>query len=99
MMDQGLRQGFRLDQVGIDPMGHEVHGSHGIRMLSSRTTDFLMTLAEDPGSVVETVTLLEHLRVESSEGLERCLDELQDALDDSPGDPHYVRRVGEGYQL
>ena len=98
-MDRGLKHGFRLGEAEIDPLHGAVHGPRGVSLVSPHAMNFLMTLADDPGAVVERETLLEHLQVKSSEELERCRVELQTALGDSPQDPRYVRRVGDGYQL
>jgi DNA-binding winged helix-turn-helix (wHTH) protein len=98
-MDQGLQHGFRLREVEVHPLSHEVHGALGMSRVSAGAMDFLMCLAESPGDIVETGTLVERLHLESVEQCERRMCELQTALGDSRESPEYVRHVGGGYQL
>jgi DNA-binding winged helix-turn-helix (wHTH) protein len=99
-MDTGLRHGFRLRDVNVDPEHHRVADHRHAVSISEGAMDFLMALVESPDDVIPTQTLTDRLHVDSVEELDRRFAELEDALGDSAAEPHYVRKVADaGFQL
>lgn len=98
--DPGLQRGFRLGDIEIDPLRHEVRSGPEVQPLSERATAFLMVLAEAPGQVVPPEHFRERFGHEDYGEIASSLEELQRALGDSPDHPRLVRQVGsEGFQL
>jgi DNA-binding winged helix-turn-helix (wHTH) protein len=98
-MDRGLRHGFRLDDRWVDPEHGRVVVSGHEHALSERSVGFLMALVESPTDVVPYSVLGERLSVGSPDELDRCFEEVRDALGDSDSDPRFVRRDAAGFQL
>ena len=98
--DEGLRHGFTLGECEVDPERRTVTRGDHRTQLSAPAMDFLMILATSPGDVLEERQLSRRLGLPPGASLDRCLAELRTALGDSPTDPHYVRKVGDGdFQL
>jgi DNA-binding winged helix-turn-helix (wHTH) protein len=99
-MDTGLKHGFRLLDLKVDPEHHRLEDHrHGVP-ISPGAMEFLMALVESPDDVIPTELLAERLHVDSTDELDRRFAELRDALGDSAAEPHYVRKVSDtGFQL
>jgi DNA-binding winged helix-turn-helix (wHTH) protein len=99
-MEVGLRHGFRLLDVNVDPEHHRIEDHRRAKSISPGAMDFLMALVESPDDVIPIESLLVRLQVVSVEELDRRFAELRDALGDSATEPQYVRKVaGTGFQL
>lgn len=98
-LDLGLRRGFRLGEIEIDPLGHRLRRGHEIHPLSKGALSLLFILAEAPGQVIPAEHLRERLGQEDFGAMAHSLRELQEALGDSADRPRLVRQVGEGFQL
>ena len=59
--DQPLEQGFRLDELTIDPRAGEVAGPAGREKLDPKVMDVLVMLAQNAGHVVLREDLLARL--------------------------------------
>ena len=99
-MDAGLRHGFRLLDMKVDPEHHCFEDHRRTVSISQGAMDLLMALVESPDDVISNQSLTERLHPGSVEELDRRFAELRDALGDSATEPHYVRKVaGTGFQL
>jgi DNA-binding winged helix-turn-helix (wHTH) protein len=98
-MDAGLRHGFRLHELWVDPEHHRIGIAGRGTELSQEALDFLLLLVESPDDLIPTERLFERLHVQSPAELDRCYDEVQAALGDSPTSPRFVRKDDLGFQL
>ena len=90
--DQPLEQGFRLDELTIDPRAGEVAGPAGREKLDPKVMDVLVMLAQNAGHVVLREDLLAQLwpnAVAADASLSRCIYELRRQLSQASGDERY----------
>ena len=90
--DQPLEQGFRLDELTIDPRAGEVTGLAGREKLDPKVMDVLVMLAQNAGHVVLRGDLQARLwpnAVVTDASLSRCIYELRRQLSQASGDERY----------
>ena len=90
--DQPLEQGFRLDELTIDPRAGEVTGPAGREKLDPKVMDVLVMLAQNAGHVVLRGDLQARLwpnAVVTDASLSRCIYELRRQLSQASGDERY----------
>ena len=90
--DQPLEQGFRLDELTIDPRAGEVTGPAGREKLDPKVMDVLVMLAKNAGHVVLRGDLQARLwpnAVVTDASLSRCIYELRRQLSQASGDERY----------
>ena len=84
--------GFRLDELRIDPLTGEVSGPGGREKLDPKVLDVLVYMAQHAGQVVSREDLLARLwpnTVVSDDALSRCFYELRRQLSLAGGDERY----------
>ena len=101
-----LEQGFRLEELRVDPQSGEVSGPGGIEKLDRKVMDVLMLMARHAGHVVTREELLAALwpgAVVTDDALTRCFYELRRRLSHAGGDESYRALVEthpkRGYRL
>ena len=98
-----LLQGFYLGSLLIEPLKGQVTGRAGSRHLPPKAVEVLLCLAGKPGDLVTREELLNAVWGSghgSQEALGHAVSEIRHALDDHPGNPHYIQTLpGRGYRL
>lgn len=98
-LDSGLKHGFDLGELKVQPLQRTIVTPQGTRNLSELAVAFLMQLAGAPRQVIMGSTLREHLGVDSAD-LHKCYVELQQALGDTADAPRYIMQMGaDNYEL
>jgi DNA-binding winged helix-turn-helix (wHTH) protein len=97
-LDTGLKHGFRLGELAVLPLLGEVRSRQDVHRLSDPAVALLIKLAEAPRQIMAEEVLCARLQL-NSEQLAQYFAELQQALGDTPEQPHYVRKVAPGYEL
>ncbi len=98
---EGLVEGFRLDDVWVEPTRGIVERDEHRFRVSPIAMELLLCLAESPGDVIEAGSIAARLGLRSTIELDAFMAELRGALGDGfSGEPRIVRSVGSyGYQL
>lgn len=105
-MDQDLAQGFRLNEVRVDPVTGELAGPGGHEQVDPKVMAVLLVLARRAGELVSRDELLETLwpgTIVTDDVLSRCVYKLRVHLLEAGGHASYKRMIEtlpkRGYRL
>lgn len=98
-----LLQGFYLRDLLVEPLRGQITGKSGSAHLPPKASEVLVSLATQPGEIVNREDLLKEVWGEnqgSQEALSHAVSEIRHALDDHHDDPAFIQTLPKrGYRL